>query len=223
VCAIGFDAQMFLKGVEKRTVMRIEIPLIGTVNGFAWVERRGKEIQVLAHMFDRGSIWRVVKFAEFVSAVTMGGDDDKWTTTTVRKLGDMFGSGIAVRLDKDSDHVADEEKDGRASGVGEFGVIRPSVFDKQPENFCSEDGLGLAMTEEFVEIRDWIGGGLESSGVVERKIERKSEGPADGGDTANDVGAVDGAGIPGIGSAMGRFDGDTNGTSGFASDGDGLV
>eukprot|EP00977_Amphora_coffeiformis_P022984 scaffold12015_cov218-Amphora_coffeaeformis.AAC.1 len=62
--------------------------------------------------------------------------------------------------------------------------------------------------EEFVQVADvgvrrwYVGDGREVA------IEGEPEWSANGGDTADDVGAVDGGGVPGVDGAVDRFDGD---------------
>eukprot|EP00977_Amphora_coffeiformis_P029690 scaffold42357_cov221-Amphora_coffeaeformis.AAC.1 len=83
-----------------------------------------------------------------------------------------------------------------------------------------EDGLGLPESEEFVQVADvgvrrwYVGDGREVA------VKGETEWTADGGDTADDVGAVDGGGVPGVDGAVDGFDGDL-GIARALCDGDG--
>ena len=58
---------------------------------------------------------------------------------------------------------------------------------------------------------------------MKAQVERKTEGAADSWDTADNVGTIDGAAVPGVGGSMGCFDEDSVGTAIVASNSNSFV
>lgn len=118
----------------------------------------------------------------------------------------MAFSSIALNGDACGDHVTHFEKNLVATGIEVFMVTGMAVSSEHLENFSGEVCMVLGNVQEVVHGSE-ITEGWNGS-VLKGEIKKELEFPSEGGNRAKDVGAVDGAAVPGAGSTLGSFDED---------------
>lgn len=135
---------------------------------------------------------------ELVVAVLEDGSDSKRASASVGEFGDGAGGAGAVEFHGCVDDVVDLKGSEVPVRVGAVCCFEAAVFGEDSEDFGGEDGLALAEAEEVVEVvhlgvRRW-----DLGNCCEIAVKRESEGSADSWDAANDVGAINSGGVPGV-------------------------
>ena len=80
-------------------------------------------------------------------------------------------------------------------------MVGATFFGEVGEYFGGESGVSLAEAEIIMEVLEVTKDGFGRVG--ERDIERELEGAADSCDAADDIGAIDGTSVPGVGGGLG--------------------
>jgi hypothetical protein len=128
-------------------------------------------------------------------------------------------------LDANEDKVIGSEAGTRATGVDTVTVRLATVFDNESNNLTSEIDVLTGVFDVFQNGGAWIGerSGRSGASSVESKVKRKLEFATHGGNTTDDVSAINGAAIPCVGGDHGGFDPDKMGAAVGTGDGDGFV
>ena len=201
--------------------MKVEEALVRAIGRCAWPKRGGKEFDIAAVGFEGLGGVEVFKV---VTTMREDFEDFEWSTFCDGQLGDSIVCSGAMDFDLGSDDVAGFERDEFPGGVDAMSCSEAAIFSEVAEDFGGESGLGVAKAEEFVDAGDAVavGGGGWKGGQV--AVDGETKGAADGRNTADDVGTVDGGCVPGVGGNMGGFRADFGITRALgSSDGDGFV
>jgi hypothetical protein len=199
----------------------VEVSKVGSVQRLGGTDSGGKEGNVFRMILELGT-GGGIPFTKKVGAVTEGFGDNVRSAKTVRELGHSIDGSVTLNLDADHNKVIDGEQRLVAGFVGAFAVVGAAFVGEDSKDFGRESGVRLGKAEKIMDSRDrpvnkgWGLGG-------ESEIEWKLEFATDGGDAADDVSAVDRAGVPGIGGAVDGFDKDVVGAAIVAGNGDAAV
>ena len=96
-----------------------------------------------------------------------------------------------------------------------------AVLSEEAENLFGELRSRTSEAEKRVNVSSLIGSGGRNS--AEADVEREAEGAADGRNAADDVGTVNRAAVPGIGSSVSSFHEDGVSATIISSNGDGFI
>ena len=189
--------------MRKRGTRMVEVSEVGSVDGSTRKEGWRKRRKGLSGVLEQWSSWRIVT-PDKISAEACSFNDFIWATFAIRQFSNGAGGSVTVDLDTSHDKIANGKGNGGTRFVGALAVDGAAFFGEETEHLFGELSSGSSESKESMNIGCLIGSGSRSWGKAQ--IERETERTANGRDAANDVGAVNGAAVPSIGSGVGGFD-----------------
>ncbi len=192
-----FNVGEAAKRVRKSCMVAVEVPQIGAVDRLARKEASGDGAELAGDIVQRHSVGPM-KGNTLVGAVIGCADNAEGPTNGIGEFSDNTSGGVALSLDANQHEVSNGVKGNGAAVVDTVAVGLATVGD----NFA-KSSLGLVnqrMSLLDVGEDGRAGLGLKAGGHFgvgdQLEVERELEFATNSGDAANDVGAVDGAGIP---------------------------
>ena len=207
---VHLDIERGFEWVDERCMRMIEVAEVGCIDGRARKECRRKWRKGLSRILEQRRSG-VAMAADKVGTEPSRFDDFIRATFTISEFSNSSGRGVAVNLDFSHDKVADSKGDRRAGGIGALAMDGTAFFGKQAEDLFGKLSSGSRETEEGMDVRGLLLGW--SRGRRKTEVKRKTKGAADSRNTANDIGTVDRAAVPSVGSSMGGFDKNSVGTT----------
>jgi hypothetical protein len=192
--------------VRKRGVGMVEISEIGCVNGGAGEDSRRKRGECLGWVLEERTIGVAVT-TDKVGTRAGGFDNCVRAAAAVGEFSDSTCGSIAVDLDAGHDEVADSVGNWSTRLVDAFAMGGAAFFSEEAEDLFGKAGGRGGEAKEGVDVGGLIGSW--GRGSLEAQIKGEAEGAADGGDAADNIGAIDGAAIPGVSSGVTGFDKDS--------------
>jgi hypothetical protein len=150
-------------------------------------------------------------FANHVGSETSRFNNLIRSTFAVSEFSNSSSSGITVNLDTSHNEITNSKGNRGARGVGTLTVDSTTLFSQETKDLLGELCSRASEAEEGMD----VGGLLLSGSRGWRKTEIKGETKraTDSRNTANNIGAVNRAAVPGVGSSVGSFDEDCVGTT----------
>jgi hypothetical protein len=174
----------------------------------------------LSGILEKWSIGRVVA-TDKISAKPGSFNDFIRPAFAIRQFSNSAGGSVAVDLNTSHDKIADSKGNGGARFVGSFSVKSAAFFGEDTEYLLGELSSRPSEPKESMDVGCLIGS--RSWRGSEAQIEWKAKRPANGRDAADDVGAVNGAAVPSIGSSVGSFNENGIGATVVGSDSNSFV
>jgi len=196
----AFDVVGRTERVMDGWVNVVDVATVGSVDVLGGPEAWREESQVDGVVSAFGGVGAIVG-TDNVGAMVGGAKNFERATLLVAEFGDASMLGRALNGDAGLDKIADLKETLVNGAVGAGTVVFATVQSENLEDFGGESGVGLPEAEVVMNGRKFTKYGDGRCG--ERKVERKGKSATDGGDTAWDVGAIDGAGVPSVGSGVG--------------------
>jgi hypothetical protein len=209
-----------LEWVGNWGMVRVEVAEVRSVDRFDRVNGRWQKGEVFGMML-KGDAGGFVEFADVVSAVAEDFSDGVRSTEAVCEFGNSVECCIALDLDADHNRVVDTEEGLVAAFVHAFTVIGATFFCEKGEDGGGKRGVRLGEAKESV---DRVDRSVDRGGCGgEVDVERELEFAANGSNTADNIGTVNGAAVPGVSGAVGGLDEDFVGGAVVGIDGDDFV
>jgi hypothetical protein len=214
------DIERRLERMWKRRFGMIEISEIGSVDRVTGEQGWRKWRQSLSGVFEKRSSGRTITTNK-ISAIAGSLDDFVRSAFAIRQFSDGAGGSVTVDLDTSHDKIANSEGDGGARSIGAFAMKSATFFGEEAKYLFGELSSRSSKAKKSMNVRSLIGSRGWSRGKAQ--IERKSKRSANGGDAADDIGAINGAAVPSIGGSVGSFDKNGVGATVIGSNSDGFV
>jgi hypothetical protein len=153
------------------------------------------------------------------------GQNTEGPTDLIRKFGNTVEFGVTLDLNSGKDKVANSKSRAGAAGVDTSVMGLATVGDNEGNDLTSKVDVGRG----FLDVGKDRGAGVRQRGNGgvsrgEREIKREPEFATHSRNAADNVGAVNGTAVPGVGSNHGCFDRNKGCvTIGAGDDGDSLV
>lgn len=142
----------------------------------------------------------LVGAADDVGAVIGAAENDVRATLLVAELADAAGRSLTLDRDTDHDMVTNLEESLVDGAVSTGSMVFASIESKDFQDVGGKSRVGLTEAQIIVNSGEVAedGGRRCRSG----EIEWKREDATNGGDRTRNIGAVDGAGVPGVGGGL---------------------
>jgi hypothetical protein len=143
------------------------------------------------------------------------------STLAVGEFSNGARRGITINLNFRHDKVANSISNRGAGFIGAFAMSSTAFFSQQAKNLFSKLGSWPGEAEKSMDIDSLIRSRGRSGGKTQ--VKWKAKWPANSRDTANDIGAINGAAVPSISSSVSGFNENSVGATVVSSNGDSFV